>query len=173
MTVLGELLAGDDASRLYLSLVKGRELALNLDGFFGMSGAWQYDGPTLFTIYALYKPTSSADALLAVIDQEIARITKEGVDEPTLKRIKTRLLANWYNGLESFMNRADRLAQLQTVWGDANVVNQIPNWIAGVKSADVQRTAKTYMTVANRSVIDRKPVAPSASVAAPAVTVKP
>ncbi len=173
MAVLGELLAGGDASRLYLSLVKGKELALNMDGFFGLTGAWEYDGPTLFTVYALYKPTNSADELLVVMDEEIARIVKEGVDEATLKRIKTRLLADWYNGLESFLSRADRLARLQTLWGDANVVNQIPAWIAGVKSADVQRTAKTYLTIANRSVIDRKPIVLTAPVAVPATPAKP
>ncbi|MCZ8076374.1 MAG: insulinase family protein, partial [Paucibacter sp.] len=90
--------------------------------------------------------------------------------EATLKRLKTRLLADWYTGLESFLSRADKLAKLQTLWGDAKVVNQVPGWIEGVTSADVQRVAKTYLTVANRSVIDRKPAAMLAAPAAAAAT---
>jgi predicted Zn-dependent peptidase len=167
MAVLGELLAGGDASRFYQGLVKGREIALNVDSLYGLTSPWEYDGPTLFTIFALYKPNGSADALLAAMDEEIARVASEGVDDATLKRVKTRMLADWYNGLESFLGRADTLAKLQTLWGDAKVANQIPAWIDAVTSADVQRVASTYLTKANRTVIDRKPAPPAAPAAQP------
>jgi predicted Zn-dependent peptidase len=159
MAVLGEVLAGGDASMFYLGLVKGREIALNLDSLFGLTGPWEYDGPTLFTIFAVYKPTSSANALLAAMDEEIAKVVKSGVDDATLKRVKTRMLADWNDKLESFIDRADTLAKLQTLWGDAKVVNKIPGWIEAVTSDDIKRTAATYLTHANRTVIDRKPVA--------------
>lgn len=167
MAVLGELLAGGDASLFYQGLVKGREMALNVDSLYGLTSPWEYDGPTLYTVFALYKPNGSADALLAAMDEEIAKVVDKGVDDATLKRVKTRMLADWYNGLESFMDRADTLAKLQTLWGDAKVANQIPGWIEAVTSEDVQRTARTYLTKANRTVIDRKPVPPAAA-AAPA-----
>ena len=172
MAVLGELLAGGDASIFYQGLVKGREVALNVDSLYGLTSPWEFDGPTLFTVFALYKPDSSADAMLKAMDEEVAKIVANGVDAPTLKRVKTRMLANWYNTLESFINRADTLAKLQTLWGDANVVNKIPGWIDGVTSEDIQRTAKTYLTQANRTVIDRKPVAKAAP-AAPAAAAAP
>ncbi len=159
MAVLGALLANGDASRLYQGLVKGRELALNVESLYGLTSEWEYDGPTLFTVFALYKPTTDADAVLKGIDEEIARIAREGADDATLARIKTQLLADWYNGLEMFLNRADTLAKLQTLWGDANVANQIPGWIQNVTSEDVKRVAATYLTPANRTVIDRKPAA--------------
>jgi zinc protease len=81
-------------------------------------------------------------------------------------RVLTRMLADWYDGLEGYLDRADTLAKLQTLWGDAKVANQIPAWIEAVTAADVQRAARTYLTAANRTVIDRKP-APKAA-AAPA-----
>ncbi len=159
MAVLGALLANGDASRLYQGLVKGRELALNVDSLYGLTSEWEYNGPTLFTVFALYKPTADADAMVAAVDEEVARIVKDGVDDATLARIKTQLLADWYNGMESFLARADTLAKLQLLWGDAGVANKIPGWIDAVTSADVQRAARTYLTAANRTVIDRKPEA--------------
>ncbi|HRO28676.1 MAG TPA: pitrilysin family protein [Luteimonas sp.] len=159
MAVLGALLANGDASRLYQGLVKGRELALNVDSLYGLTSEWEYDGPALFTVFALYKPTTDADAVLAAIDEEIAKVVAEGVDDATLARVKTRMLADWYNGLESFISRADALAKLQLMWDDAEVVNRIPGWIEAVDSADVQRAARTYLTRENRTVIDRKPEA--------------
>ena len=172
MVVLAEVLAGGSASRLYQGLVKGRELALNLESLWGLTGPWEYDGPTLYTLFALYKPgdkpDTAADGLLAAIDEEVARIVKEGVDDATLKRVKTRMKADWYNGLESFLSRADMLARLQVLWGDAKVVSQVPEWIDAVTSAQMQRVAGTYLTQANRSVIDRRPAPAAASTPAPA-----
>ncbi|MDB5746371.1 MAG: peptidase [Massilia sp.] len=168
MAVLGEVLAGGDASMFYQGLVKGREIALNLDSLYGLAGPWEYDGPTLFTIFAVYKPTSNANALLAAMDEDIAKVVKNGVDDATLRRVKTRMLASWNNKLESTINRADTLAKLQTMWGDANVVNQIPGWIEAVTSNDIRRTAATYLTAQNRTVIDRKPAAKVAPATPPA-----
>jgi predicted Zn-dependent peptidase len=95
-------------------------------------------------------------------------VVKNGVDDATLKRVKTRMLADWNDKLESFINRADTLAKLQTLWGDAKVVNKIPGWIEAVTSEDIKRTAATYLTQANRTVIDRKPVAKVAAAIPPA-----
>ena len=159
IAVLAELLGGGDASLFYQGLVKGREIALNVDTMFGLTSPWEYNGPTLMTVFALYKPDSSADAVLKAMDEEIAKIARDGVDDATLKRVKTRMLADWNNKLESFVNRADTMAKLQVLWGDANVVNKIPGWIEGVTSNDIQRAVKTYLVPANRTVIDRKPAA--------------
>jgi zinc protease len=159
MAVLAELLAGGDASLFYQGMVKGREIALNVQGSFGLSDPFEYGGPTLFTVFALYKPNGSAGAMLAAMDEDIARVAKNGVDAATLKRVKTSMLADWNNGLENILNRADTLAKLQTIWGDANVVNKVPGWIEGVTATDIQRVAATYLVPANRTVIDRKPVA--------------
>src|SRR3546814_9182126 len=94
MAVLGDVLAGGDASRFYQGLVKGRELALNMDSLFGLTDPWTYDGPTLFTVFALYKPDTTADALLQAMDEEIARVADAGVDDAELARVKTRMLAD-------------------------------------------------------------------------------
>lgn len=171
MAVLVELLAGSDASMFYQGLVKGREIALNTDALVGITSPWEYDGPTLFTVFARYKPTSSADAMLAGMEDEIAKVIAPGIDVPTLQRVKTRMLADWYNRLESFIGRADAIARLQTIWGDAQVVNQVPDWIKAVTADDLKRVATRYLTRANRTVIDRRLAlapAPAAASAAPA-----
>jgi zinc protease len=165
MAVLAQVLVGDTASRLYQGLVKGREQVLNLEGGMNwpLGDAWDFDGPTQFVLFGLYKPTASMDAILAAIDEEIARIGKDGVDAATLARVKTKMVADYYNGLDAFIFRADALAKAQTLWGDANVVNRVPGWIDAVTAADLQRVAAKYLVPANRVAIDRVPAAADAT----------
>ncbi|PBJ82913.1 peptidase M16 [Lysobacteraceae bacterium NML93-0399] len=172
MAVLAQVLAGGDASRLYQGLVKGREQLLNIDGGMGwpLGHAWDYDGPTLMTLFALYKPNVESDAVLTAVNEEIARVAAEGVPAETLAAAKTKLLADYVNGLEPFISRADELAKAQLLWGDANTLNAVPGWVQAVTVADLQRVAKTYLTDANRTVIDRVPaaMAPARGIAPPA-----
>ncbi len=165
MAVLSQLLLGDSASRFYQGLVKGRQIAVAVQGGLNwpLGGAWDYSGPALLTVFALYRPDSSADAIVAAVDEELGRIAKEGVDAETLARVKTRLRANYVSGMEPFLSRADSLAKAQALWGDAGMLNQVPGWIDAVTSADVQRLVGTYLTQPNRVVIDRVPAAMAAA----------
>src|SRR5690606_20745470 len=97
MAVLAEVLAGGDASRLYQNLVKGKAMALNIDSLFGLTGPFEYDGPTLLTLFALYKPNVKVDDVLAEMDAQIAEIVKNGVSDAELARVKTAMLADWNN----------------------------------------------------------------------------
>lgn len=166
MAVLAEVLAGGDASRMYQGLVKGKEMSLNIDFLFGLTGPFEYDGPTLLTLFSLYKPNVTSEQLIAEMDAQIARIVAEGVTDAELDRVKTGMLSDWNNNMESFLSRADSLAGFQALWGDAKVANQVPGWIEAVTSNDLKRVAGKYLTVANRTVIDRKPKAMLATEAA-------
>ncbi len=157
MAVLGQYLGSGKASAFYQGLIKGRELAINANTSFGLTGPFEFAGPTLFTAFILYKPTTNADVVLGAIDEEIAKVAANGIDAATLARTKTQMIAAWNNNLEGFINRANVLARMQTMWGDANVVNKVPDWINSVSSDDIKRVAGTYLTRANRVVIDRKP----------------
>jgi predicted Zn-dependent peptidase len=165
MAVLSHLLLGDSASRLYQGLVKGRQMAVAVQGGYNwpLGSAWDFSGPALLTILVLHRPDASAAAVVTAIDEELQKILEEGVDAQTLARVKTRLRANYVSGMEPFLSRADALAKAQALWGDAGMLNQIPGWIDAVTSADLQRVVGTYLTKQNRVVIDRVPAAMAAA----------
>ncbi len=156
LALLAELLVGGEASRLYLGLVRGRQLMSRVEGGVGWpeNSAFDYDGPTLLTIHGLYK--RDALAVMAAIDDEIASEVKEGVAHQVMARSQAKLRADFYTALEPFMERATELAVAQQVWGDARVYLRLPAKIDGVSSADLQRVAAKYLTAANRSMIDRR-----------------
>jgi predicted Zn-dependent peptidase len=153
--VLAELLVGGDASRIYLGLVKGKELLLNANGGLNaLGGPWEFDGQPLFNIFSLYKPNADADKVLAALDDIIASIATRGVTAAELERTKTKMLADYYSELEIPLSRADVLAKMQSLWGSAAQINEIPKLIEGVTSDDLKRVAATYLTKPNRVVID-------------------
>ena len=75
MAVLSDVLVAGDASRLYQGLVKGRELLLQAQGGMNwpLGDPFDFDGPTLFTLFGLYKPTTNAAAVVAAVEEEIAQ----------------------------------------------------------------------------------------------------
>jgi predicted Zn-dependent peptidase len=101
----------------------------------------------------------------AVVDAAQAEITKlatSGVPATELARVKNKMRADFYAGIELPIDRADALALAQLLRGDANALNTIPADIDAVTVADLKRVTGKYLTVANRTAIDRQP-APAAA----------
>ena len=107
------------------------------------------------------KPGTDVKTVVDAAQAEIAKVAEAGIPAPELSRVKSKMRADFYSGIELPINRADSLALAQLVLGDANAINTIPGQIDTVSVADLKRVAAKYLTVANRTVIDRKP-APAA-----------
>lgn len=163
--VLADILLNGEASRLYQGLVKGKELLLNVQGGLNwpLGDPWTFNGPTLLVIFGLYKPGADAHAIVAGIDQEVAKIAAAGVPTEELRRIQTKMVSDFYSDVELPLNRATKLSILQLFSGNAAQINDIPAQIRGVSSEDLRRVASTYLTGANRTVVDRRPAAQAAA----------
>jgi zinc protease len=157
--VLADLLAGGEASRLYQGLVKGKELLLGIEGGVNwpLGDPWTYEGPTLLTLFGLYKPDTTAKAVVAAIDEEVAKVARGEVSAEELSRTKTKMVSDLYAQLEMPMERAVALSLAQLFTGDAASVNDVPRRLAAVTRADLARVAATYLTAPNRTVVDRRP----------------
>jgi predicted Zn-dependent peptidase len=167
--VLADLLAGGEASRFYQVLVKGKEILLSVQGGLNwpLGTPWDYNGPTLLDIFAIYKPTTDARTVVNAMNGEIEKVAREGVPAGELARTKTKMAADLYSSLELPLNRSTALCLAQLFTGNAASINELPGRIETVTSADLQRVAATYLTAANRTVVDRKP-APQTAAADPA-----
>jgi predicted Zn-dependent peptidase len=150
---------GGDASRFYQGLVKGKELLLQAQGGINwpLDSPWDSDGPSLLVVFALYKPTTNAKAVVAAIDEEVAKIAKSGVPAEELERTKTKMVSDLYSNLELPLNRATSLCLAQMFTGNAGSLNELPAKLEAVTGSDVQRVAAGYLTAKNRTVVDRKP----------------
>jgi predicted Zn-dependent peptidase len=157
LLVLGELLHNGRASRLYRGLVEGREIATDLSGGFNpfQGGAW-YDGATIFLSRIGYRRDVSEPAVLAAFDEEVARIAREGVDAGELARVKTKVLADWYAGLEPRLGLAVEMAQATAFAGRPDALLAFPAEVESVTSTDLRRAA-AWLAPEARAAIAKVP----------------
>ncbi|MGH9360245.1 MAG: M16 family metallopeptidase [Terriglobia bacterium] len=158
--VVGQILHGGQASRLYQALVKNQNVAVTVYGGanWPLGSPYEYGGPTLMTSFVVYPSSVSEGRLLAAYDGVIRQLAANGCSQSELDRVLAKMRSGWYGELESPENRASILGQAALFDGDAAKINVIPAEISAVTPRDVQAFARKYLIPGNRTVIDRVPV---------------
>jgi zinc protease len=157
--VTGELLHNGNASRLYQALVKEKQVAVSVDGGVNwpLGNPFEYNGPTLMTSFIVAPSGSSKEKLLAAYDAVIADLAAKGPTEEEMKRVRAKMLSDWYAGLESPISRASVLSHAVLFDGNADSVNSVAERIASVTPAAVRAFAARYLVAQNRTSIYRFP----------------
>ena len=146
---LSSLLSDGRSSRLYRSLVRDKQIAVESAGFPGFPGN-KY--PNLFIFYAVTAPGHTNQEIEKAFDEEIQRLKTEPVSSEELAGVQRRARANLLRSLESNSGMAHSLAFWQAMTGDWRELFKQPDKINAVKPEDIQRVAKTLFTFDNRTV---------------------
>jgi len=154
--VLGEILAGGEASRLYQRLVKDERLAVDLDGAVGAFGdPFEMRDPTTLEVLA-WHPGVEADALLAAVDAEIAEMAR-GVEAAEVDRVVTSLVSDHLRGLDNVLQRAMSIGLLEQQRGHAELVNEFPDLLATITPGAVADAAARWLAGPGRAVLEVVP----------------
>jgi predicted Zn-dependent peptidase len=152
LELLAIVLGDGESSRMYQKLVKGKELvqeiSIDTDG---------RRGPDLFSIWAICSPGQTGVAVREQIYRELADIAEKGVTERELQKAKNRVRAAFVFALESNLQRASHLAEFETYYGDAELLNQEADRYLAVTLDDIKRVAKQYFAASGRTVLDVVP----------------
>jgi zinc protease len=147
LDVLAELLFSERAP-LYKRLVIKEQKVQALSG----SNDTHVD-PNLFSVMARIKKPEDLGYVEKAIDDEIARIAREGVDEKTLQEV----LSNVRYSFAGRMSTADRVAttaaQFIALGREIEVINGYYAQYPKVTSTDVQRVARNIFKPTNRTVV--------------------
>jgi predicted Zn-dependent peptidase len=155
--VLIEVLTDGEASRLHQRLVKDDRLASHIGGMVGTFGdPFDVRDPTMLQLLA-YHPGGSADQVLAAVDEEVARLVDEGLDEDELQRVQTSLVSGHLRRLDNLLQRSMFMATLEQQRGRAELVNDLPELLAAVEADAVLAAAEEWLQPDGRAVLEVRP----------------
>lgn len=162
--MLDAVLSGGDSSRFQLDLVKGKESVLQFEANPGwpFAGPSDYKDPAVYGIFILHKPNFTGKQIVAQVQDEIARIQKEGVPAAELARVRTFVRSSRMVSMQSALGRARLLAQYQALDGDPNLINTELDRFLAVPSDRIQAVAQKYFTPDRRTVLEIVPAPKSA-----------
>lgn len=147
LEVVAGLLGSGESSRLQMSLVRGKQLAL----YAGADNSFLSKDPNLFFIGADALPGKNVADVEKAIDQEIDRLQREPVGERELQKAKNQLEAGFIFHQDSLFSQAMVLARHEMLTGWRSIDQYLPA-IRKVSAEDIQRVAKRYLTPDSRSV---------------------
>ncbi|MBI3994936.1 MAG: insulinase family protein [Nitrospirae bacterium] len=147
--VIDSLMSGGRSSRLYKTLVKEKQLAVNISTAAGVPGA-RY--PHLFMIQATPRAPHRPGELETAIYAELDRLKNEPVPPRELQKVLNNLDAGLIRSLDSNSGLASQLSYFQTVAGTWRYLLDNRERIGRVTAEDVARVARTYFVKSNRVV---------------------
>lgn len=115
MDLVGAILSRGKTSRLYKRLVYDDKIAADV-------AAYQDSGElgSTFRIDVHTKPEADLDVVEKAIDEEVARLIKDGPKPEELEQRKAEYELRMLSGLQSVEAKADQLNEYDYIWGEPN-----------------------------------------------------
>ena len=145
-TVMDAILGRGMSSRLFQEVREKRGLSYDIASrmqFFIDAG--------MYTVTAGLDP-SKADAALATVERELARICEKAVPSAELKRVKDFLVGNFRLGQERVTSKMFFFGQTMLSFGRLVLPSEQVDAVRAVTSADVQAVARAVLRPQNRSI---------------------
>jgi zinc protease len=145
--LLSDILSRGHSSRLYNKLVQEKEIFTSISSF--VTGTID---PGQLVISGRVKDGIKLEDAEGEINSIIQELTKKGVTESEIEKVKNQAASTLEFGEVEVMNRAMNLA-FSALSGDANLVNKEKGKIDAVNTSDIERMAKGILREGNSSVL--------------------
>ena len=152
LDVLGEVLGGGESSRLYLDLVKEREVAIA-----AFSGAFSLELDGIVGAGAAIAPFGDVEPALKALQEQIEKIKSEPITADELAKAKQQLLKGQVAEAITVESKARLLGTYAMLMKDLPRVNKRAEEIEAVTIEDVKRVAQKYLTENRRTKVVVEP----------------
>lgn len=145
--LLSTILATDKASRLERVLVHEKQIAQDVAAY-----VLPTEATGILMIQATAKENVALSDLEREIDEQIARVVREGVSEDEMTRARNRAEIEYAHQIENYDSRADLIGMFATYFGDVNIIH---GWLDPYRAAsakDVSDAAARWLVPENRAV---------------------
>ncbi len=155
--VLAEVLTDGDASRLQERMLLQDRSATHISGYLGLLGdPLDARDPTLLLLEVHHPEETSLDTVLRTVEEELARLTSDGVEGAELDRTVARMTARYLREVDSVLGRATTMSVFEQQRGRAELVNELPALLRAVTAGQVAQAAAT-LTKDTRTMLELRP----------------
>jgi zinc protease len=152
LDVLSTALGEGQSSPLYQSLVKDKELAVNVFCYIE-----EHKGPSTFNVVVLARPGKDLKEVEQAVDAELEKAKSTPIPDWELQKVRMMERRQTAQELQSTLYRAYVIGEMAVIYGDPNLINTRFDKIQNVGKDDIQRVAKIYLTEDNRTVLTTLP----------------
>jgi zinc protease len=156
--VLLSILGDGASSRLYQRLVEKEQAAVDVGTQFDAG----FD-PGLAWLYAVVPPGGDVSRTEKLIDEEIARLAREGPTPTELGKARNQALAGFWRGLETISGKAQALGEYEIFHGDYRKLFGAPAEYESITADEVKHAAATVLRRENRTLGVLEPAAEPAA----------
>jgi zinc protease len=158
-SVCGAILGMQRGSRLYRTLVRERQVAAEVSAFtFDLATA-----SDLLIVDVTARPGVEVGVLEGAAAAEIDRMHREGVGADEVSRAVALITTDLVAALQSAGERADKMSQYATYFGDASRINEQVDRYRGVTAQAVSAFARARLGENNRASLLYVPRTPAAA----------
>lgn len=155
LEAIASILAEGKSSRLYVDLVKEKQLALDIDADYPLLSV----DPGLFTIAVEVLPGKNVSEVEKAVEDQLERLRTEPVGEEEIEKAGNQLEAAFVFQQDSFFSQAMILARYEIALGWKAADDYVSS-VRKVTAEDILRVAKQYLTPEKRTVGILNPISP-------------
>jgi zinc protease len=144
LNLVSDVLTQGKTSRLYKRLVYDDQIATGVSSF-----VWEREIGSQLIVHATAKPDGDLAAVELAIDEELARLLKDGPAANEMERVKTQRRAQFIRGIErigGFGGKSDILAMNQVYAGSPDFYKTRLERIASATSENLLQTAREWLS---------------------------
>lgn len=152
LEILATLLAGCPSARLHRRLVIEAEIASSVD-----AQMTPFADPSLFRIAVTCARDHQADEVLAVVEDELAKLRNTQITAAELRKAKHLAETDFWSAMADIDGMAETLGHHEVTLGDFRQLTAMVERLEATTAEDIHRAATTYFVAAGRTIVIADP----------------
>lgn len=152
LTLLMSILGGGESSRLYIDLVRRKDIAV---AGLGLYAGLEQAG--FAALVGIAMPFGDTEPIIDAIWEQVEKVKADGVTEAELAKVRKQTMRAEVTQSLTVASKASALGAAATLYGDAQEANERVRRVAEVGVEDLARVANTYLVRERATEVTIKP----------------
>jgi predicted Zn-dependent peptidase len=145
---MGDVLSSGQSSRLYLKMVKEKELVTGVS-----CGPELKRGPGLFWCSMNVRPGKDPAEVEKALYEELDKLKTTPITDAEVEKERMAVKREEAEQLQSTLGRATEMGEFAVFYNDPNLINTYGKKLLATSKTQIEQAAKTYFVPTNRTVV--------------------